>query len=101
MEHANVTCKQILTGFLHRRLKLCEAFAFGFGFINPVFVGLAQAASKTRNGFGPGESIPVQRRWLARNNCRCFFPRSPLQCVTCLRGREMKRRLETWFQSRG
>src|ERR1051325_526259 len=97
MKHANVTRKQILAGFLHRGFKLCEAFALGFGFIDLVFMGHAQAASKTRDGFRPRESIPVERCRLARNNCRRFAPRSPLQGVTGLRGREMERSFETWF----
>src|ERR1051325_7116086 len=64
-------------------------------------MGHAQAAGETRDGFRPRESIPIKYCRLARNNRRCFVPRSPLQGVTRLYGHQVECGFESWFQSRG
>ena len=57
-------------------------------------------AREPRDGFRPGETVPVEGRRLAGNEPHRLVPGAPLQCVAGLRRRQVEGRLEGGLQSR-
>src|SRR6185503_19082321 len=64
---SDVAGKQRLSSFLSCSFERIEALNRSSRFVVAAELGGTKAASKMRDSFGPGESIPVQSRRLARN----------------------------------
>src|SRR5207249_2021914 len=84
-----------------RSFEFVQTLAACSGLVDFTQVRRAQTAREPRDGFWPGETVPVEGSGLTRNEQRSLVPGASLQRVTGLCRRQVKCRLEGGFQTGG
>lgn len=97
-KHLDVVGKDLLARRSHCSFERCQPVHRRCGQLLIVQMRGPEAASEMRDGLGPGESIPVERRRFARHERDRFAPGVPLQRIASRRRSQMKCSLERRLQ---